>query len=230
MAYCSTTDVYNITDLTTTDIGTAAVTELISYATYQLNADIGVTLHVSLDNTNYFTGDYDNSGTVFTFNYAPIGDLDNDGSVGTTDVEIWYKLNTDDHYTKASGSISAINDHEIGKFTFVSAPQTTCDYIIKYVWFPIPYNHVLIKKACVELTAYMAYCKTNLKDITSYRLGKMEVTKTSRYPSLAGYWERYNQTLGMVRGRTIFRSIDWEMSQKMANELVENLAGAGPGV
>jgi len=230
MSYCSTADIRAITNLTTTDISDSDLNSLISYATYQINADIGATMYVKLGDGDYFTGDFDGTTTTFALKFCPIGDMDNDGSVGTTDVNLWYKLNTEDYYTKASGSISTIDDHEMGKFTFITAPLTTSDYIIKYVWFPIPYNSNLIKKACAELTAYLAFLRCNLKDIESYKLGKMEVSKVARHPGLVSFYDRYQDTLSKIRGYTLFRPIKWEMVEKMAQELEESLTQSGAGI
>jgi hypothetical protein len=231
VSYCSTADVRNITSLTTTDITDAALNSLIDYSTAQLNADIGVTMYVKLGDSNYFSGDYNGSNNIFALKSSPIGDLDNDGTVSTSDIEVWSKVSTADVYTKmttGTATIASINDHEFGKFTFTTTPSLTNDYVVKYVWFPLPYNHFLIKKALCELTAYMAFLKSNLKDVDSYRLGKLAVTKTSRHPGLVSFYDRYVMTLGQIRGTTIFRPVKWEMSEQMANELNDSLSGAGP--
>ena len=230
MAYCAVSDIRNITNLTTSEISDTEIQNLIDYATYQINADIGVTLYVKLNDTNYISGDFDGSNATFTFKFSPIGDLNNDGTVDVNDIEVWRKLTTEDHYTKMSNAISSIDDHEMGKFTFASAPSLDYDYVLKYVWFPIPFNHDLIKKACAELTAYLCFLKLNLKDIESYRIGKVQVSKTARHPGLVSFYDRYQETLGRIRGRTLIRPVTWEMVEKMARELVERLSYAGPGI
>jgi len=230
MAYCTASDIRAITNLTTSEISDSEITSLIEYATSQVNADIGVTLYVKLNDTNYISGDFDGTNKTFTLKFSPIGDLNNDGTVDTNDIEVWSKLSTEDHYTKMSNPIASIDDHEIGKFTFASAPSTDRDYILKYVWFPIPYNHKLIKKACAELAAYLCFLKLNLKDVESYRLGKVAVTKTARHPGLVSFYDRYQETLGRIRGRTLIRPVTWEMVSKMARELEERLSYAGPGI
>jgi hypothetical protein len=222
MGYCSTADVRSITNLVSTEITDSEINTIISYATYQLNADIGVTLRLPLTASN-FRGSINSSNTVFTFLNVPIGDMDNDGSVGTTDVQMWYKLNTEDHYTEYSNPVSAINDDEIGKVTFATAPAVNTDYIIKYVMFPIPFDSGLIKQACAELSAYMCFLKVNLKDIDSYSLGKMSISKTTRQPDLVNFYDRYKETLGRIRGRLIFRSVSWEMSQQMSSDIEETV-------
>lgn len=219
IAYCGTADIRNITNLSTSDIGNSQLATLIDYATYDINADIGVTLYVKLSDTNHFTGNINGSNVQYTAKYVPIGDMDNDGSVGTTDIEVWRKLSTETHWTKMATPITTIDDHELGKFSFDSAPTASYDYIVKYVWFPKPYNSALIKKACVELTSYMAFLKVNLKDVSSYKLGKVATTYKSRHPGLVSFYDRYQQTLGKIRGRNILRQINWEMSKKMAREL-----------
>jgi len=225
--YAGTADVRLISNLSTNDISDANLESLISYAAEQINADIGVTLFTKLGDSNYFVGDYDGSNKTFALKYSPIGDLDNNGTVNTSDIEVWYKANTADTFTKmtsGTATISSIDDNEMGKFTFTTAPSLTNDYIVKYVWFPIPFDHPLIKKATIELTSYMAFLKGNLKDVTSYRLGKMQVVKTARHPGLVSFYDRYVQTLGQIRGGTIFRAVNWEMVQKMSDELVEDIS------
>lgn len=231
MSYCSTVDVRAITNLTTTDITDSALDSLIDYSTAQLNADIGVTMYVKLGDSNYFSGVYDGSNTTFALKSCPIGDLNNNGTVNTSDIEVWNKASTANVYTKmttGTATIASIDDAEFGKFTFTTAPSLTKDYVVKYVWFPLPADSFLIKKALCELTAYMAFLKANLKDVDSYRLGKLAVTKTARHPRLISFYDRYVMTLGQIRGTTIFRPVVWEMSQQMANELDDSLSGAGP--
>jgi len=227
VSYCSTADVRLITNLSTTDISDADLNSLIAYSTYQLNADIGVTMYVKFADGNYFLGDYDGSNKTFALKSSPIGDLDNNGTVDTSDIEVWSKANTADVYTKmttGTATIASIDDHEFGKFTFQTAPSLTNDYVLKYVWFPVPFNHPLIKQALAELTAYFAYLKANLKDVTNYRIGKLEVSKTARHPGLASFYDRYVMTLGRIRGNTIFRPIKWEMADQMAAELEETFS------
>ena len=222
--YCSTADVRAITNLSTTDITDSDLNSLIGYATYQLNSDIGVTMYVKLGDSNYFSGLYDGSNKTFAFKSSPIGDLNNDGTVDTSDIEVWSKVSTADVYTKmtiGTATITSIDDHEFGKFTFTSTPSLTYDYVLKYAWFPLPYNHPLIKNALAELTAYMAFLRANLKDVSQYRIGKLEVWKTARHPGLTSFYDRYIMTLGKIRGTTIFRPVQWEMSEQMAAELVE---------
>jgi len=230
MAYCGTADVRAITNLTTSDISNSEIASLIDYATAQINADIGATLYVKLGDSTYVTGDIDGSNKTYTLNYSPIGDMSNDGSVSTADIEVWKKLNTEDHWEKWSGAIASIDDDEMGKITFSSAPETNYDYIVKYVWFPIPYDHFLLKKACTELTAYLCFLKQNLKDIDSYKIGKVTVKKTTRHPGLVSFYDRYMQTLNMIRAKTMFRPVNWEMVEKMSKELAEKLTYSGSGV
>jgi len=222
MAYCTYTDVRNITNLIEGEISNTEINTVIEYATYQLNADIGVTIKKEL--ASAVIGSIDGSNKIYTLKNSPIGDMDNDGSVGTTDIEIWYKLNADDHFSKMSTACSSVDDHEEGKITLATAPATTYDYIIKYVWFPIPYNHKLIKQACVELSSYMCFLKLNLKDVDSYRIGKVSVSKTARHPSLVNFYDRYKETIGRIRGSMLMRITSWEMNQNMADELVDNIS------
>lgn len=231
--YCGTADVRAITNLTTSEITNTEISNLIDQATYQLNSDIGVVTNVRLGDVNHTTGNIDGSNVQFTFRPAPLGDMDNDGSVGPTDIEVWRKLSTDTHYTKmttGTATVASIDDHEIGKASFTTAPTTAYNYAVKYVWFPIPYNHKLLEKACVELTAYLCFLKVNLKSTETYRLGKLYVSKRDRHPGLVSFYDRYQATLGQIRGRTMLRAIDWEMSEKMAVELEDVFSGAGAGV
>jgi hypothetical protein len=221
MAYCSADDVRAITNLTSSEITDAQINDLISQATYDLNSDIGATLTITLGDYSATIGNIDGDNKTYTLRTAPIGDFDNDGSVGTTDMEMWSKLASEDHWTKQTNWLSSIDDHEMGKITLSSAPDSEHNYLIKYVWFPIPYNSPLIKKACMELTSYMCFLKTNLKDVSSYRIGKVSVSQTSRHPDLVNFYQRYTQTLGKIRSRTIFRTVDWEMQQKMEREIEE---------
>ena len=72
----------------------------------------------------------------------------------------------------------------------------------------------------------MCFLKVNLKDVSSYRIGKVSVSKTARHPDLVNFYDRYQATLGKIRGRTMVRPITWDMTNKMARELVENVSTA----
>lgn len=196
---------------------------MITQATYQLNDDIGVTLYVRLDDVNMVVGNFDNSNATFTLRQAPIGDLNNDGSVGSVDVETWSKLSSEDHWTKMTNPVSSIDDHEMGKFTFAATPSTDYSYTIKYKWFPRPYDDNIISKACTELASYLCFLKVNLKDVSSSRIGKVSVSYTDRHPGLVSFYDRYKETLGRIRGRTILRQVNWEMVNKMAKEMEETV-------
>jgi len=228
MAYCTVTDIRNLTNLTTSEISDSTIETLIDYATQEINADIGATLWVRLGDGSYVIGDIDGSNTQYTFRYSPIGDLNNDGTVDVNDIEVWRKASTEDHYSKWSGAIASIDDDEIGKFTFSSAPQVDYDYWLKYVWFPRRFNDKLITKACAELTAYLCFLKLNLKDITSYKIGKVTVEKTARHPGLVSFYDRYQQTLCKIRGATLFRPVKWDVLRKMTQEIVERLPSGLP--
>lgn len=224
IAYCGTADIRNITNLSTSEITDTQVSNLITQATYDINADIGVTWYVKLGDVNHTIGNINGTNTEFTLKYAPIGDLDNDGSVGTADIEVWRKLASETHWTKQSSPISSIDDHEFGKITFSAAPSSSYDYILKYVWFPKPYDDKLITKACTELTSYLCFLRVNLKDVSSYRIGKVAVSKTARHPGMVSFYDRYQATLGKIRGKTMLRPVSWEMSRKMARELEETIS------
>lgn len=222
--YCGTADIRTITNLSTADITDAQINSLIDYATYQLNGDIGQTLWINLADC---TGNIDGINKQYSLPLAPLGDMDNDGSVGTTDMEIWRVPTSGTHYTQWTGAIDSIDDDEIGKFSFATAPSQDYSYIAKYVWFPIKYDHPLIKKACVELTSYMCFLRMNLKDVDSYKIGKVTVSKTARHPGLVSFYDRYQETLDMIRAKTILQPINWEMIEKMQKEIIEHLPGAG---
>lgn len=230
MPYCQVSDIRAITNLTSNEISDSEIQNLISYATYQINADIGATLYVRLGDFNFVSGNVDGSNKTFTLRFSPIGDLNGDGNVDASDIEVWKKANNEDQYTKMSNPIASIDDDEAGKITFSEAPSIDCDYIIKYVWFPIPFDHYLIKKACAELTAYLCFLKLNLKDVESYRIGKVQVSKTARHPGLVSFYDRYQETLGKIRGKTIFRTVSWELVEKMAQEIEERLKYSTPGM
>ena len=225
MAYCTSTDVYNITNLDTGDISAALVDTIIEEATAELNADIGITRYEDFDLAT--VGSIDSSNTQFHFKLCPIGDLDNDGTVNTSDISLWYKNPEDDHWTAISDPVASIDDAETGLFTLNTAPSPEKDYLIKYRIFPIPSNDRRIKKACMELSSYMCFLKLNLKDTQSYKIGKVSVSKTPRQPRLENFYERYKKTLQAIRGRTIFRTTSWDMTNKIARDLSNDSTGAG---
>lgn len=225
MAYCSTTDVYNVTNLTTSEIGTAEVSTLIDEATIELNSAIGITRYDDLDKST--VGSINSSNTTFHFRDGPIGDLDNDGAVGTTDIKLWYKESGDDHWTSVSNPISSIDEAEMGRFTLNTAPEEDNNYLVKWRIFPIPADDDKIKKACTELSSYMSFLKINLRDVMSFKIGKVSVTTTTRHPGLVSFYDRYKQTLRGIRSSMMFTTSKWDMSDNIMKDMADSSRGSG---
>jgi len=191
MAYCTASDVRNISGLTTSEISDDDLNTLISYATAQLNRDIQIKIvreratYIDKTRPNYVNGS-NNVFYVQTWREYYIGDLNDDGVVDTNDVVV-YLVSGDG--TETTATVTAV-DHEAGKITLQSAPPAGTRVYITYCASHADMStpHPLVKLACAQLTAALAFTKMDVKKVQSWAVGKIRVTKPSQ-----GFVEFYNQ-------------------------------------
>jgi hypothetical protein len=223
MAYTSVTDVRAITNLLADEITDTEIAALIDFASSQVNADIGV--QIKGEEYPTLVGAMDGTNTEFRTSHYPLGDSNNDYLVNASDITVWKRTNIDLYYSKVT--VASIDD-EVGKVVLAVAPAQTDKIKVDYMWFPVRVNNILLRRAAAELTAYMCYLKLNLMDMTSYRLGKLQINRAARFPVLGSFLDRYYSTLKSIRGQGggMVRRVDWDMMDQMTEDIVEVLPGA----
>jgi len=214
LPYCTATEVRSVSGLTASEISDADLTTLITYATAQLNRDIQVKIvrekveYIDETRTNYINGS-NNVFYVKSWKEYYIGDLDDDGDVDTSDV-IVYLVAGDG--TETTATVSAV-DHEAGKITLASAPSSGTEVYITYCASHADMStpHALVKLACSQLAAALAFTKLDVKKVQSWSVGKIRVTKPSQ-----GFVEFYNQYR-----RTINTIKKFPLKLRDANKIVD---------
>lgn len=175
MGYCTIAEVRAMAaPLTSGRIADATVTGFITDATTSLNRDIGIRIdnELVLPIDNERENDVDGSNTTYYLRKCGrgygnfIGDRDDSGDVDTDDVA-FYSL--DSSGTRTSYTTSSIDDDELGKVTLSSAPAGGETLYCSYVYFPLPHDHYLVKKACKLLTVALCFDYLETGQITQWR-------------------------------------------------------------
>ncbi len=202
MAYCTYTDVRLVSGLTTNEIADADITSLIAYATTQFNAEVNIRIDRErveyLDTTRQ--NKIDSSNTTYyvkNWNGWYLGDLNDDGSISVSDAKFYY-VATDG--TETEKTISSIT-HDTGKIVLSAAPATSGTGFITYSKAPIDLStpNNLVKKAMSELTAALAFTKTDAKKLKNFRVGKIAITTQSE--GFKTMYEQYRRTLELIQNR-----------------------------
>ena len=197
MTYCTPDDVYDLTSLTSTDADSTKLGKIIEVATANLNANINVRIddelvvYISAEKDN----EIDDSNTTFYTQKVPIGDYNNDGNISADDIKV-YTIDNDG--TRASYTVSSIDDASIGKFTLSSAPSQTETLYISYVKAPLDeiVPHPLIKLACVYLSASLGHTMVGTDKYKTLKLGRLSVMKFGS--EFSSNMNMYNSTINQI--------------------------------
>lgn len=198
-------DVRLFTGLSDSDITSADLTTLVEYATVQLNRDINYI--VNDEKVDYISAEkrnkMDGSNTIY---YAKLidkttnrfGDYNNDGEVNASDV-IAYTI--DGSGDRTVYTVSSMDNAEIGKFTLSSAVPASEQLYIHYSVAPVnesaPDN--LIKMACVQLAAALAFTRIDAKKISKYKVGKISITQQSQGFDI--FYNQYQRTVSKINAK-----------------------------
>ena len=197
MSYCTVSDIRLLTDLQAEEVGDGDLNNIISYATAELNAEIGTEYNdekvenISTEKEN----DIDGSNTTFYVKHPYIGDRNNDGSITTDDIYV-YTLDSDGNRTDRT--VTSV-DWKTGKFVLSSAPTSSEELYVTYVSTKIDCNapHQLVKKACIELAAAIAYSKVEASNFRRIGgLGGLSLVAPETYNI---YYQLYQRTLSKIR-------------------------------
>ena len=202
MAYCTADDVRVLTNLSASDIPDANLNTLITYATAQLNRDIQTIYedekveYISAEKEN----DIDGSNTTFYVKHPWIGDYNNDGQVTTADLYV-YTIDSDG--TRTVYTVSSIDDTRVGKFTLSSAPTSSEELYVTYASAPVDVEtpDSLVKLACAQLAAALAFTRIDAGKAQSFRVGKIAVTKQTE--GFTQFITEYRRTVNLIRSKVV---------------------------
>lgn len=203
-AYITYQDVRDITsgDLTTDDISNDDLTNsIIPYAISELNNAIctKVTEERVVNIDTYRENAINGSNVTFfvqsSFGWY-LGDFNDDGEIDENDAKVWLYNPSDKSRTAAV--ISAID--EIGKITLSTAPSNSINRInITYRRSPVSISDPLLKKACAELAASIAYGGIDAREKKRVSIRGFSISRNPEAESK--YHNRYIRTLVQLNSR-----------------------------
>ena len=203
MAYTTIAKVRLLSGLTSSDINDSDLTDLLTYAQMLLNHDIQVErkeriLFISIEKQNKVDG---NNTTYYT-KHTPLGDRDDDGDVDASDL---YVYTIDSTGTRATVTVSTVDDVYNGKFTVSAAVASTKQLYVEYYSSPVRMDtpHAMVALAAGQLCAALAFTKIEPGEISQYRVGKIAVTKTT--PSFTKFLKDYQQTIHRITSGAVKR-------------------------
>jgi len=219
MAYCTASDVREITEISSDDMDDSTLEAIIATATVQLNSDINLIIREERADyiDVYRQNKIDGSNTVYyvqdSYNYY-LGDYDNDGGVDTSDMEVY--LYDSSAKTRTAATVASINA-STGAITLNAAPATTTSKVtITYARAPLDEStpHTAIKEACKALSASLAYMKLRAEDYQKLNLGDFGVTsytggQTTNRPFNI-FKQYYDELVDRILSRDIIKSGDIE--------------------
>lgn len=202
MPYCTPDEIRNLTGLTVSDATDAILSGIILHATAQLNGDIQNKWEdervstISTEKEN----ELDSSNTTYYVQNYPLGDKTNNGSICGADV---YAYTLDSDGTRAQIVVKTVDDAEFGKLTLNTAPAS--DVALYFTYYSSPVNmyepNELVKLACIQLSAALAFTKIDVRKVRSFRVGKIAVTNQSEAFNI--YRRQYYQTLDRIRSKIV---------------------------
>jgi hypothetical protein len=202
--YCTIDDVRTITNLTETDISDANMCSLISMAGQMLNHEISVYIEDetigSIDEVKENTIDGANV-TYYTY-YYPIGDFNNTFKVDISDVKVYEIDSSTTPATRTQLTVSSITPNT-GQFTLSIAPTADKELLVTYRYVPLSVSdpHALVRLACMNLTASLAYQKLNVGKSPKFRMGNVSVERDMS--SFKVYYDSYKRVIQEITDRSM---------------------------
>jgi len=174
MAYVTADEVRSIINISSSQIDDNELANIITFASYQLNEDLQI--EIDRERIAYISdikeNKIDGSNKTFYVQNSFIGDLNDDFTVDTTDIEVWKEYDNIKTYL----TVSTIDVKE-GFITVDSAPANEGEYFIKYTYskarMDTPSKKVIL--AAAQLVAAWAYSKLNVGKAPRFKMGNLTV-------------------------------------------------------
>jgi len=202
--YCTVDDIRTVTNIKPSQISDTQLANLIEFAAAQLNSDINV-YHEDevvsyIDETK--SNEVDGTNLKFFTKHYPIGDMNNDFRVNTSDIRVFQ---VDSQGNKSELGLSQINA-ETGEFRLNDAPTSDKKLYLKYFSTQrlVDPTDALVKMACILLTAAWGYSKLNIGKADRFRMGSMTVFRdTDAYHE---YYMKYMKMVTAINDRSMVAS------------------------
>jgi len=204
--YCTVDDIRNATNITSSDLSDTQVCNLITFAGIQINADMNI--YVEEERVAYITNtksnEIDGTNTTFYTRNWPIGDLNDDFSVDSSDVEVF---SYDSDGTRTELTVSSVTA-KTGTVELETAPAAALSKVtMTYKWCQrdVTVPDPLLKTACVLLVSFWAYSKINIGKSPRWRMGSTQIYRDMDSPEK--YYDRYLRMLSRLNDRTSINQI-----------------------
>lgn len=203
MAYITNAEISQLITLPS-DITTSQIDQLIVFCTSIINRDINhkvIREKVEwIDETR--ENDIDGSNaTYYIKNWKDwyLGDMNNDGSITISDIEV---IGVDSSDVEHILTVSSIT-HDEGKIVLSSAPPSSYDLYVTHVISPVDEKtpDSIIKIAMAQLIGAYAFLKIDPQQIAKFKIGKVSVTQQSQ--GFKMLFDEYQKTLNRIKENTI---------------------------
>ena len=173
--YCSLDIVRALSGLTTTEISDDNLSSLMSIAVGLFNSEVNIIVGGADEEYEELTPMADDdTGLIYTTKHFPIGDLNGDATVTTTDIEVFNGLKQENPTTQTVSSIDAIK----GIVTLATAP-TELVYAY-YAYIPFDVNSQEFIMAYAYLCAKIAWDRV-IGTAISTSIGSFSVQRSNYF-------------------------------------------------
>lgn len=200
MVYCTTANVRLISNISTAQISDPDLQSIIDdFAIGLVNSHIATEWRDERIRTisNEKENDINGTNTTFYTRHTPLCDLDDDGDVDSSDVEV-YSL--DSEGTRATLTVDSIDDSWIGKFSLDSAPAGNLDVFIKKYRsanVDVTTPHPMVRLACSLAATMFGVMRIEAGQYGSWRDGKVSMTK--KMPAFKTIEFQFNTIVGILK-------------------------------
>lgn len=223
-AYCSFDDIRLLSGVTSSQLTDSQLFDLIKrFAVGAVNKSISRewrderVLPISGEKENKIDG----SNTVFYARHWPLCDLNDDGVVDESDLEV-YSL--DSEGVRSVLSVSSVNDVWLGKFTLSSAPASGVRlFLRRYRSANVevyPNTHPRVREACALFASARALMRVEAGQYGSWRAGKVSVTK--RNPAFRVLLKEFDRVVGDLKS-SVMRERTGEQTRRIASFYERNV-------
>lgn len=212
MPYCVASDLRELVTFPSSVLD-ADLTNYITRATRELNKRINIRIREEevLFIDDWRQNDIDGVNVTFFTRSAPLfflGDLNNDGSVTTADVQV-RQYNNDSTFTDVT---PATVDGNLSRFTLTTAPdqQTIQRMVVTYAFAPLSESDPdgMIAEACRQLGIGMALTGIHANDFKNVSLGRLRASRGSvkdRDTPWQIYFDEAERLIRLIQSRILKR-------------------------
>jgi hypothetical protein len=203
VGYCSVKDVRLLSNITPNMISDTLICELIEQAGVQLNSDISVYNEEEVISfiDSLKDNDVDGTNTTFYTIKYPIGDIDDNMIVDTSDVIVYTYDSTGE--TRTQAVVTSITP-STGQFVLDVAPTTDMSKITvtyRSTQLNVSTPDFKVRQACTLLT--IAYCYSKLNDGKAPRFKAGGLTVFRDTEAFNKYYNRYRSALAGTNDRSM---------------------------